>query len=379
MLKTPTLLDSFNPKQNSFGFLRFTLAALVLISHGLPIGGFPDDDPFILYTHHGTTLGTLSVAGFFALSGFLITRSYLSTGNLWRYMWHRFLRIFPAFWVCLVVTAFGFAPLLSLIERGTLDGFLTNYSDSPIKYIGVNFFLLMRQWSVSGLPIPGSHIFNGSLWSLIHEFICYVGIGFFGLTGILSKQRWIVLFGTLSLWFLQFIRIHSPDSVPMITNHIFIENFLRYGLFFFMGSVLYLFREKIPYSGKICLLLVLIYSIGSGFGLFQQGVTFTKELESLTLPYVMIWLSLRLPFHNFDKRGDFSYGFYIYAFPVQNIMTALGANQFGFTMYTIICLLVTLVFAVPSYFWIEKPMLDLKHHYGIDAFRKLFRISSKYQ
>lgn len=377
MQKTPTLLEIFNPKHNSFGFLRFTLAALVLISHGLPLGGFPDDDPFILYTHHGTTLGTLSVAGFFALSGFLITRSYLSTGNLWKYMWHRFLRILPAFWVCLAITAFGFAPLLSLIERGNLDGFLTNYSDSPFKYISANFFLLMRQWSVSGLPLNGNHIFNGSLWSLIHEFICYLGIGLFGMLGILARQRWIVLSGTLILWVLQFIRLHSPESVPMITNHLFIENFLRYAPFFFMGSVLFLFRDKIPYSGKLCLFLVLIYIIGSGFGVIQSGTTFTKELEALTLPYVMIWLALRLPFQNFDKHGDFSYGFYIYAFPLQNIMTALGANHLGFTVYTIICLLTTLIFAIPSYFWIEKPMLDLKHYYGMDAVRKLFRLSTK--
>lgn len=377
MQSTPSLLNSFNPKHNSFGFLRFTLAALVLVSHGLPLGGFPDDDPFILYTHHGTTLGTLSVAGFFALSGFLITRSYLSTDNLWRYMWHRFLRILPAFWVCLVVTAFGFGPLLSLIERGTLDGYFSASPDSPIRYITVNFFLLMRQWSIAGLPQMGYHIFNGSLWSLIHEFICYLGIGAFGILGILRRGRWIVLLSTVVMWILQFLLLHAPDSVPMITNHLFIENFLRYAPFFFAGSVLYLFREKIPYSGKLSILLLVIYIVGSGFGLIQDNVTFTRELEALTLPYIMIWLALRLPFQNFDKRGDFSYGFYIYAFPIQNIMTALGANQLGFTIYTVICLLGTIIFAIPSYYWIEKPMLDLKHYYGMAAVRKLFRLSPK--
>lgn len=376
MKSSPTLLDSFNPKHNSFGFLRFTLAALVLVSHGLPIGGFPDDDPFILYTHHGTTLGTLSVAGFFALSGFLITRSYLSTDNLWKYMWHRFLRILPAFWICLVICAFIFAPLLFFIENGTLSGFFST-SDSPFRYIAVNFFLLMRQWSISGMPVSDYHIFNGSLWSLVHEFICYLGIGTFGVLGILKKQRWIVIACTLLLWTLQFLRLHAPDSVPMITNHTFIENFLRYAPFFFAGSAMYLYRDKIPFSGRLCLILLVIYVVGSAYGLFQQNITFTRELEVLTLPYIMIWLALRLPFQNFDKRCDFSYGFYIYAFPLQNIMTALGVNHLGFTLYTIVCLIVTLVFAIPSYFWIEKPMLDLKHYYGMAAVRKLFRLSTK--
>ncbi|MBI3257952.1 MAG: acyltransferase [Ignavibacteriae bacterium] len=376
MKSTPTLLDSFNPKHNSFGFLRFTLAALVLVSHGLPIGGFPDDDPFILYTRHGTTLGTLSVAGFFALSGFLITRSYLSTDNLWKYMWHRFLRILPAFWVCLIICAFLFAPFLFFIERGVLVGFFAT-EDSPVRYITVNFFLLMRQWSISGTPAPGYHIFNGSLWSLIHEFICYLGIGAYGVFGILRRQRWIVLVITIVIWTLQFLCIHAPNSVAMITNHTFIVTFLRYSPFFFAGSVFYLFREKIPYSGKLCLLLLTIYIVGSGYGFFQKDITYTRELEALTLPYIMIWLALRLPFQNFDKRGDFSYGFYIYAFPLQNIMTALGVNHWGFTLYTIVCFIATLVFAIPSYFWIEKPMLDLKHYYGMAAVRKLFRISPK--
>src|SRR4051812_9672898 len=106
------LADAFGRRTNSVNALRLLLAGLVLLSHSLKLhGGY---DPLGRLTGGAVDLGTMAVDGFFALSGFLITRSYFNSPSFGRYLWRRCLRIFPGLWVCLLVTTFIFLPLAQL-------------------------------------------------------------------------------------------------------------------------------------------------------------------------------------------------------------------------------------------------------------------------
>ncbi len=98
---------SFDPRRNSLNFLRVALAVAVVFSHALTLGGFGSE-----VIGDKTTLGTAAVYGFFGISGFLIAGS-ATRNHVGRYLWQRCLRILPAFWVCLIVTAgvFGVARL----------------------------------------------------------------------------------------------------------------------------------------------------------------------------------------------------------------------------------------------------------------------------
>src|ERR1039457_895578 len=93
-----TIEQSFSAKRNSLNFLRLILALAVLFSHSITLGLFGSES--ILGK---TTLGTVAVFGFFGISGFLVAGS-AARNNVGRYLWQRFLRIFPAFWICLLVT-----------------------------------------------------------------------------------------------------------------------------------------------------------------------------------------------------------------------------------------------------------------------------------
>ena len=92
---TETLANVFDPRRNAFGLFRFALAALVIVSHCYPLGGF-GRDPLEVVTAGRLSLGLFAVAMFFVLSGFLITRSASRTSAI-RFLWHRFLRIFPGY------------------------------------------------------------------------------------------------------------------------------------------------------------------------------------------------------------------------------------------------------------------------------------------
>ena len=100
-----TIEQSFSAKRNSLNFLRLILALAVVFSHSITLGLFGSE--WILGR---TTLGTVAVYGFFGISGYLIAGS-AGRNNTGRYLWQRFLRIFPAFWVCLIVTAFLFGTI----------------------------------------------------------------------------------------------------------------------------------------------------------------------------------------------------------------------------------------------------------------------------
>ncbi len=98
----PSTIDSsFDSQRNSLNFLRIVLAIAVVFSHAISIGSFGTENML-----GKTTLGTMAVYGFFGLSGYLITAS-ASRNHVGRFLWKRFLRIYPAFWVCLTVRARG--------------------------------------------------------------------------------------------------------------------------------------------------------------------------------------------------------------------------------------------------------------------------------
>nr|MDT0667581.1 acyltransferase family protein [Micromonospora sp. DSM 115978] len=134
----------------------------VLVSHSWQfVGG--EKDPWGRVTG-GPDIGEMAVDGFFLISGFLIVRSHLNSSSTGRYMWHRFLRILPGFWVCLVVTAVALAPLLYWLERDSLDGYPWTGSDSGLSYVISNAALRMNQFNIG--DVRGGQAVDGSLHTL---------------------------------------------------------------------------------------------------------------------------------------------------------------------------------------------------------------------
>ena len=146
--RLPTLAEVYSSRANGIGWLRFVLAFSVLVGHSWVLG-YAGPNLGAELTHEQTDVGALAVFGFFVLSGFLISASGLKF-SLSRFAWHRFLRIFPSFWVCLIVIAFVLAPLVALYENGSLAGYWGE-PGGPWGYLVNNFFTGMQQTTISGL------------------------------------------------------------------------------------------------------------------------------------------------------------------------------------------------------------------------------------
>ncbi|MGO1315659.1 MAG: acyltransferase family protein, partial [Cellulomonadaceae bacterium] len=168
-----SLAAAFNPRSNSIGFLRWLMAFLVIFSHAGPIGGFYGGHDLGIQISSEQSIGGVAVAGFFFFSGFLIARSRMGSSTVWRYLWRRCLRIFPAFWAALLLVVLVFAPLAWWHTQGTFAGYWAVNQESPLTYFINNLTLELNQRNIAGMgaqlpyaQLHGAYDWNGSAWTL---------------------------------------------------------------------------------------------------------------------------------------------------------------------------------------------------------------------
>lgn len=337
----------FPYRDNSLNLFRLILAGIVLLAHSFYTTG-NGDGPHV----RGENLGGWAVAGFFVISGFLITRSRLRTAA-GDYLLHRVIRIFPAFLICLVVTAFIFGPIAALIEHGTLSGYATT-AVTPLQFIWSNITLYMNEYTVgstlSGVPYPGA--WNGSLWTLFYEFLCYV------LVWVLGAVAWFRRSAVLAL--ITFLLVTSAYALSPVMIAIGMDDsfllFLKLAPFFLGGAVMYFFIERHgvgPVLGIASLIAAAtLILVVPGWG---------GQLSSPFLAYGLLWLSSVIPQPRWTAVNDVSYGFYIYAWPVQQLLAlvglGIGAGIVGLLFYNVVAILVTFVLAWISWVVVERPAM----------------------
>jgi peptidoglycan/LPS O-acetylase OafA/YrhL len=348
---------AFDPNANSLAFMRLGFAALVLLSHAFPLGGFNGGADWMWsWTKGQEDFGGFAVAGFFVVSGFLVTRSFVSSSTSVSYLWKRVLRIFPGFWVCLLVTVILFGPLAYFHQYGHLSGYINGpFLDTPEKYLQNNYLLSMNQYSVDSLlgSNPYPHAFDGSLWTLVNEFKCYLAVLALGIVGILRRARFVTLGIVASLWAIEIVQFRNPSWVSPKVPFFGDLQLIHLAFMFSLGAALFLFRDRIPLSNLFALVAVGIYAVGCRYGLYPG-------ISEVAFAYLCLWVAVRLPIRNIDKYGDFSYGLYVYAFPVEQIASMHRVNTLGLVPYVILTFLASMVFAVLSWHLVEKQFLRLK-------------------
>ncbi|MEH2293572.1 acyltransferase family protein [Nostoc sp.] len=354
-INTIYLNDAFDPKSNNFGFLRFALASLVVFSHCHPLGGFASAKLFGS-PQAQEDYGSFAVTSFFILSGFLITRSYTTTSSVWRFLWHRILRIFPGYWVCLLVTVLIFAPLIYLFENGHLNGYFQTQIQNPLTYLSANFLLDIKQSGIGNLfvkDVPYPIFFNVSLWTLVYEFKFYLFVAILGVVGIFNFYKKIVLYLFLFLCLMFVFDLAVPGIASKIIPYFSDIYLLKLLIYFLAGCLYFLYKEKIVFNNRFFVLSVILIVVSINDKSYNLVAPFT-------LPYILFWLAFKLPFRNFDKYGDFSYGLYIYSSPVEQMLAFFGLHKRGFIVYFLLSILVAIILSVLSYEFIEKPALKLK-------------------
>jgi peptidoglycan/LPS O-acetylase OafA/YrhL len=354
------------------GFLRLALASSVLVSHTWPVG-LGRQDPGHFQTRGQASVGALAVDGFFVLSGFLITASGLRF-SVGRFAWHRFLRIFPGLWVCLLVTALVIAPGVAMYERGTLAGFW-NAENGPLQYLLADWWSGMQQYSISGLlsstptgqSTAGGGAFDGSLWSLVYELTCYVLVGCLVFAGALKRApRMVVVLAVLAYLVIvdDYLSVPGLASGPRphagtgelpLIGSLDGQQLIYLGFLFLLGMVAQLYKHRIPVHPVLVgvAALALVGSLMFG-GFLVVGLP--------AYAYLLLWAAAALPkwLHGVGRKRDYSYGIYIYAFPVQQVLVLVGGARYGVLGFIVLAAIGTVVLSVASWHLVERPAMSLK-------------------
>jgi peptidoglycan/LPS O-acetylase OafA/YrhL len=337
---SPTLRQCLEGPRNNLDFIRFVAAVGVIFSHAFPLGeGKGTLEPLEGFSHGQVTLGRLCVAVFLVISGLLITQSFERSPSLARYLWARVLRIFPGLLVVLLTSAFVLGPALTELPLGT-------YFRSPETYLYVlrNGTLYQLQWGLPGVFQHNAYpdAVNGSLWTLPYEVGFYLLVAGLGAAGLL--RRWVALVGWGAAVLVPFV----PHVGPRL--NLWPEMYLYFG----GGMALYLLRDRVRMSPWVALACVVVLGVTARFGGLRCAVGSCGA-------YLVLYLAV-LPsrLSGFARYGDFSYGVYIYAFPVQQLVAWFMGGRAPWWVDALGALPAVAGLAVLSWHGVEKRALKLK-------------------
>ena len=333
------IADRSDGRDNNFNLIRILAAGGVLVSHAYPLSWGTHGQPFEA-TLHGLSLGMVCVWVFFAISGFFITRSFQRKQSAGAFLLARALRLLPALAVMTILTIIIAGLLLTTAPAAV---FWAEADDYFIR----NMLLFNLRYTLPGVfeTNPYGTAINGSLWSLSYEVTCYTGVLLCGLLGVLGRKS---IFAAISVLFLILY------AVAMITDlNPRIEQLTRLGLPFLTGMIFYTWRHYIPLSWGILAGLTLLAVVAWFTPLFLPVFAVLLSYAVFVIGYA------RIPtLQHYNLLGDYSYGVYIYAFPIQQLVVQAGVTTPIINIA--ISLPFTVICAVLSWHLIEHPAMKLR-------------------
>lgn len=336
--------------------LRLVFASFVLIMHSSAFIHAENNLPYAF-----NYLLNLAVPCFFVVSGYLITASSLKN-DLKTFFKKRFARIYPAYFISLIVIVAIFAPIAHILigEGNNLLNYLST-SPTPLQFLVSNIplFIVCPKIGLTLSVIDGSS-WNGSAWTLIFEFGCYIAIALIIkiLTKVNNEKKDLFkfVFGIYVLLIVISLFYPRPEGNPnrdILNLFIFAVNLFSV---FLGGSLVYLIKERISFDLKYVVLSFIFCILVMNFIPYCWAI----EICAVPLIYIILYISVNLKSPKFLQENDISYGVYIYAWPVQTLIATIlviFGVSFNIWTYTIICFIVTGTFASLSWFLIEKPIL----------------------
>lgn len=337
-------------RENNFDFLRFLFALLVLYSHCFYLSGWsgPKIDLGAV-TQNQIYLGALGVDGFFAISGFLITMSWLRSKGLFDFLKKRVLRIFPGFIIACLVCAFVVAPL----GAGSAREYFSHF---PYLRFALDTLTLKKLESLP--PTFQANLMpevNGSLWTIRIEFECYLMLPILAALGFLRRRAVVLAITIFVLMLNALLCLNALDGLPLPAAVLRAGAHVRFVSFFLAGMTAYLYRDKCVISRPLIWGSVAALLLTGAFGGLNAALPVAGT-------YLLLVVALNPSFkmHRFGERADMSYGVYLYAWPIQQLIVRwLGSDVNPYLLFALATPL-SCVAALVSWFLVEKPFLQLK-------------------
>ena len=295
--------------RNSFQLIRLVLAIAVLYRHSFDLLATGHADVVLDLIPPRTHLGRIALCFFMVVSGFLVAHSWTQSDGWRDFLWRRVLRVYPGFVVASVLSAFVAAPL------GSSDpaGYLASIDVLGFVVGALQLDKLSIPPSFLSNPYPGP--VNGSLWSIKIEFECYLGLMALGLVGVFRRRA--LMLGIFALMLVAHaVQPYVPSSLDRYAHHLQLAR--SYG-----G------RGRLPVPRAAPADLRLAGGRGADDGrdgdpggrLRRAAAAHRARTCCSTSPTSRASRAFRS-----GRRVDLSYGIYLYAWPVQQLLIqAFGA------------------------------------------------------
>lgn len=334
------IAEADHGRDNNFNLLRIMSANAVLVSHSWLIAygrGVPE--PLLESTNY--TLGIAAVTVFFAISGYFITKSFDRRVLFTDFALARFSRIFPGLILALCLTAFALGPVLTSLP---LSGYL--FHRDTWKYSVQNALLVHQQFLLPGVfgANPFTGVTNASLWTLKYEVGCYAGVVLAGFAGLLRPRLFPVVLACAAVAAMILPSgMELPSRVAVLCAA------------FAIGAGSYIYRTRVPISLPLSLALFALAALSHGTRIYPLSYAAALSYGALALGFANLpWL------RGYNRFGDYSYGVYIYAFPIGQAVDAVLPRIGPWTLIAL-TFPVTLLLALASWRWVESPALAHRH------------------
>ena len=329
---------------NNFDALRLLAATFVLVSHSFQLTAQPSSKTPDWMHAENIEFGDVGLIIFFVISGYLITKSWRKDPDIMRFVIRRGLRIMPALIFVVIVSVFILGPFLTNLS--VPEYFQSGDTYAYLQNIHFNYFH-------SDLPgvfaeNPVANIFNAPLWTLAFEVFCYSIILVAGAARILNGRFCLVF---LIAFLLIFILI-TPDGTA--SWYYTMNKFRMLGVPFLIGAAFSFYDKETVLDIRLAIFCIGAVIIGALIGAdFGVMATFGAYVI-LFLAFAPLGAVARI-----GRRGDFSYGIYLWGWPIQQILVSVWPSM-NWASNLILAFLMSLGIAALSWRFIEKPALALK-------------------
>lgn len=342
---------------NNFDFLRIVFATTVAIAHFIELSQFEVIQP--LKKLFNTPL---AISGFFVISGFLVAKSFENSSNTKDYFFRRIKRIFPAYFFVIFLCAF----FLFIISKATISEYFFN--PQFYRYLVAN--LTFQNYFEPCLPgVFESQkicVVNGALWTIKIEEAFYISLPILYWIFRRFKINFYILLTALYLL-----------SIIYFNYFLFQDNYrvakqLPGAYAFFAVGILFYKKFDFFFKWKHYIILPALFLFA-----IEQYVFSLQFLKPISYGFMVYYLAYTLRiFNNFGKYGDFTYGIYIFHFPVIQVFVALGLFMMYSPLLMFVCTTILVLFlAVLSWVFIELPFLQPSRR---NRHKQIFKSSFKY-
>ena len=329
---------------NAFDALRLFAALLVIVGHAFRLTG--EAGPAFA----GAGVATTGVKIFFVISGYLVTQSYMRDADPRRFLQRRLLRIVPGLAAVVLLTVFVLGPLLSTLPAATYFAdastwtYLANLAFYPADALPGLF---------GANTAPGE--VNGSLWSLPPEISMYLLLpALAGLSFALTRAYRVFALAAGLITIVALLVIATSELRSWTIYGTRVWAWFSVAPYFLFGAC-YAFLKWDRYLNRAVAVSLLALLI-----VLPTIPILTELLLIAALPYMVLAFGVAPgPIGALTRHGDFSYGLYLYAFPIQQALVALGAPGGALGNFALAALLAGGCAAL-SWHLIEQPALRMK-------------------